>query len=104
MTYEELIKRLDPTVYQNLKRSLELGKWPDGRRLTPEQRTICMEAIIYYEDHHQVPTEERVGYLDRGKKAGTACDPSVSRTTNGAGGGTDGSRDENQGNFFEVKS
>ncbi|WP_150909609.1 YeaC family protein [Marinobacter halotolerans] len=96
MTYEELIKRLDPTVYRNLKQSLELGKWPDGRALTKEQRTICMEAIIYYEEHHQVPKEERVGYLDRGKKAGTACDPSVSRTTNGATGDSD--------NFFEVKS
>lgn len=96
MTYEELIKRLDPSVYQNLKRSLELGKWPDGRMLTPEQRRICMEAIIYYEEHHQLPTEERVGYLDRGKKAGTVCDPSASRTTNGTA--------EQPDNYFEVKS
>lgn len=97
MTYEELIKRLDPTVYQNLKRSLELGKWPDGRKLTDEQRSICMEAVIYYEDHHHIPQEERVGYLDRGKKAGTACDPSVARTA-----GKNGAADSDQ--FFEVKS
>jgi uncharacterized protein YeaC (DUF1315 family) len=99
MTYEELIKRLDPSVYQNLKRSLELGKWPDGRKLTTEQRTICMEAIIYYEDQHQIPTEERVGYLDRGKKAGTACDPSVARTS-GANNGSAGGSDQ----YVEVKS
>ena len=42
MTYEELIKRLDPAVYQSLKRALELGKWPDGRKLSDEQRSICM--------------------------------------------------------------
>ncbi len=99
MTYEELIKRLDPAVYQNLKRALELGKWPDGRALNNEQRSICMEAVIYYEDHHQVPMEERVGYLDRGEKAGTACDPSVART---AGNSANGAADSGQ--FFEVKS
>lgn len=99
MTYEELIKRLDPAVYQSLKRALELGKWPDGRKLSDEQRSICMEAVIYYEDHHQVPVEERVGYLDRGTKAGTACDPSVARTT---GNGGNGAADSDQ--FFEVKS
>lgn len=98
MTYEELIKRLDPTVYQNLKQSLQLGKWPDGRKLTDEQRTICMDAIIHYEEHHNVPQEERVGYLDRGEKAGTACDPSVARTSGKANG------DDKSGQYFEVKS
>lgn len=77
MTYEELIERLDPTVYQNLKRSIELGKWPDGRKITPEQREISLEAVIYYENKHNIPEEQRVGYIDRGEKAGTACDPTV---------------------------
>lgn len=99
MTYEELIKRLDPAVYHSLKSSLQLGKWPDGRKLSDEQRSICMEAVIYYEEHHQIPQEERVGYLDRGKKAGTACDPSVTRT---AGNSANGAADSGQ--FFEVKS
>ncbi|AHI32086.1 MULTISPECIES: YeaC family protein [Marinobacter] len=99
MTYEELIKRLDPAVYQSLKRALELGKWPDGRKLSDEQRSICMEAVIYYEDHHNTPMEERVGYLDRGEKAGTACDPSVSRTAGKSSNGTAGSDQ-----YFEVKS
>jgi len=77
MTYDELIERLDPTIYRNLKQAIELGKWPDGRAISREQRAICLEAVIYYENKHNVPEEERVGYLDRGEKAGTACDPSV---------------------------
>ena len=77
MTYEELIERLDPNVYRSLRQSIELGKWPDGRKLTPEQREISLEAVIYYENLHNIPEQERVGYLDRGEKAGTACDPSV---------------------------
>lgn len=97
MTYEELIERLDPSVYQNLRRSVELGKWPDGRAISAEQRAICLEAVIYYENRHNIPEQERVGYLDRGSKAGTACDPTVKRTT-GNGDQTDSSQ------FFEVKS
>ncbi|GGE76234.1 hypothetical protein GCM10011533_30800 [Streptosporangium jomthongense] len=97
MTYEELIKRLDPAVYQSLKRSIELGKWPDGRKLTAQQREISLEAVIYYENLHGIPEQERVGYLDRGSKAGTACDPSVQR-------GQAGSNNVDPGQFVEVKS
>ncbi len=68
MTYDELIERLDPAVYQSLKRAIELGKWPDGRAVSAEQRATCMEAVIYYENRHRVPDEERVGYIDRSRK------------------------------------
>ncbi|WP_336367999.1 YeaC family protein [Marinobacter sp. C2H3] len=103
MTYEQLIERLDPTVYRNLRQSLELGKWPDGRPMTKEQRAISLEAVIYYENLHNVPEQERVGYLDRGEKAGTACDPSVRFSQNGAGNPSDGPEaDPNL--YVEVKS
>lgn len=65
MTYEELIQKLDPQVYRSLKRAVELGKWPDGRALTEQQREICMEAVIYYENRHNVPPHERVGHVDQ---------------------------------------
>ena len=65
MTYDELIQRLDPTVYQNLRRAIELGKWPDGRRVTDEQRRTCLEAVIYYEQTHNIPEQDRVGYIER---------------------------------------
>ncbi|MFO7529656.1 MAG: DUF1315 family protein [Marinobacter sp.] len=97
MTYQELIERLDPAVYRNLRQSIELGKWPDGRKMTAEQRAISLEAVIYYENKHNVPEEERVGYLDRGSKAGTACDPSVQHTTSQ-------NRDIDPDQFVEVKS
>ncbi len=68
MTYDELIKRLDPTVYKSLRRAVELGKWPDGRPVSEDQRQICMEAVIYYENEHNIPENERVGYIDRERK------------------------------------
>ena len=91
-----LFRSLDPNVYRSLRQSIELGKWPDGRKLTPEQREISLEAVIYYENKHNIPEEERTGYLDRGSKAGTACDPSVQRKQ--------GNDDVDPDQFVEVKS
>ncbi|MDX1633808.1 MAG: DUF1315 family protein [Marinobacter sp.] len=75
MTYDELIERLDPAVYQSLKRGIELGKWPDGRPVTKEQRAICMEAVLYYERKHDIPEEQRVGYIDRRRADGSQAGP-----------------------------
>lgn len=69
MTYDELIERLDPAVYASLKRAVELGKWPDGRQISDEQKAICLEAVIFYENRHDIPEQERVGYIEPKKKA-----------------------------------
>lgn len=79
MTYDELIERLDPVVYQSLKRAIELGKWPDGRKVSEQQRSTCMDAVLYYERLHDLPEHERVGYIDR-KKA-NACGPDDDTST-----------------------
>lgn len=62
MDYQQLLNTLTPEIYQNLKRAVELGKWPDGKRLSSEQREICMQAMIAYEARHLSP-EERTGYV-----------------------------------------
>lgn len=74
MNYDELLQRLDPQVYRSLKHSLQLGKWPDGRVLTEQQKEICMEAIIHYEHKHNVPEQERVGYIERDSDCGSKRD------------------------------
>ena len=49
-------------------------EWPDGRRLSPEQREETMQAVIAWGEMH-LPPHERVGYIDRGsKQAGQTCD------------------------------
>lgn len=70
MTYEQLIESMTPDMHVSLKRAVEIGKWPDGRRLTPEQREICMRAVIAY-DLSCKPEDERVGFIDRRKPDGT---------------------------------
>lgn len=68
-----MIGAMSRELYDSLRRSLELGKWPDGRRLTAAQRAETMQAVIAWGEVH-LPPEERVGYIDRGKKAGDSCD------------------------------
>ena len=68
-----MIEAMTPEVYQSLRRAVELGKWPDGRPVTREQREHAMQAIIAWGETHLEATE-RVGYIDKGHKAGEACD------------------------------
>jgi len=73
MDYQQLIDTMSPEIYQKLKRSLEVGKWPDGKPLTAGQRHQTMQAIIAWGENH-LPENERVGYIDKGDKAGDSCD------------------------------
>lgn len=62
MDYKKMLDALTPEVYENLKRAVELGKWPDGRVVTKEQRETCMQAVIAYE-HKHLPPEQHTGYI-----------------------------------------
>ncbi|RMF14009.1 MAG: DUF1315 family protein [Gammaproteobacteria bacterium] len=65
--FSKLIENMTPEIYQNLRRALELSKWPDGTRLTDAQKAHCMEAILLYEHAHGVEETHRTGYIDRSK-------------------------------------
>jgi len=74
MQIDEIIKAITPEAHKNLIRAVELGKWPDGTRLSKEQREQCMQAVIAYDAKH-LPAEERVGHIDRGvKEEGEVCE------------------------------
>ena len=68
-----MIDTMSPDIYRSLVRAVELGKWPDGKPLTPEQRENALQAIIAWGEKHLAETE-RVGYIDKGHKAGDTCD------------------------------
>lgn len=68
MNFEDAAKQISPEIYERFKQALELGKWPDGRELTKEQKEICLQAIIVYEDAMDIPESERVGFIDKTKK------------------------------------
>jgi len=69
MNYDELIEKMTPQMHQSIKLAIELGKWPDGKKMTPEQLDICLRAVIHYDQ--LLPEEERTGYIDRKRADGT---------------------------------
>lgn len=73
MDYQQMIESMTPQIYESLRRAVELGKWPDGRKVTPEQRESAMQAIIAWGEQHLDPTD-RVGFIDKGHKSGDSCD------------------------------
>ena len=46
MDYQQMIDSMTPEVFENLRRAVELGKWPDGQALNSQQRENAMQAII----------------------------------------------------------
>lgn len=78
MKYRKTIQDMPVEMYERLSRALELGKWPDGQLLTPDQKTHAMQAVITWGELH-LGTGQRVGYIDKGKKSGDrGGDPQVS--------------------------
>jgi uncharacterized protein len=51
-------------VYESLRRAVELGRWPDGRTLSREQRETSLQAIIAWEQVH-LPEAQRTGYIEK---------------------------------------
>ena len=66
--------QLDRPTYENLRRALEHGRWPDGRVLDARQRELCLEAVVTWETAH-LPEEQRSGFVRTGRCAGDEVTP-----------------------------
>ena len=62
MQLDAFLENMTPTIHQILRQALELGKWPDGRPMTNDERDASLQAVIVYE-HQHVPEAERIGYM-----------------------------------------
>jgi len=58
----QMIENINADIYQRLKTAVEIGKWPDGQRLTQEQKELCLQALIAWEAKN-LPAEQRIGYM-----------------------------------------
>lgn len=63
-SFESLVNSITPQLHGQLKTAVELGKWANGERLTPEQTGHCLQLIIAWE-HRNLPETERVAWIDR---------------------------------------
>ena len=77
--YRDSVRQMDRQIYDRLVSSLATGRWPDGQILTVDQREHAMQAVITWGEIH-LPPEERVGYIDKGAKAGEVCDEPATLT------------------------
>ena len=58
----DLLSNITPDIYKQLKRVVELGKWPTGEKISKEQSANCLQAIIAFEENNMLP-ENRTGYI-----------------------------------------
>ena len=61
-SFAEMIENITPDIYESLKLAVEIGKWSDGRKLTPEQRELSLQAMIAWEIQN-LPEDQRTGYM-----------------------------------------
>ena len=63
-SFADVAAQMSRDVYENLRRAVELGRWPDGRALSAEQRATSLQAVIAWETRH-LPESERSGFIAR---------------------------------------
>ncbi|MDT7451214.1 YeaC family protein [Citrobacter koseri] len=57
MSLDEMIDSMTPEVYQRLSTAVELGKWPDGVALTPEQKENSMQLVMLWQARHNTDAQ-----------------------------------------------
>lgn len=46
---DDMISGMTPEIYQRLVTAVELGKWPDGVALTPEQKENSLQLVMLWQ-------------------------------------------------------
>ena len=67
----DVLSSLNEEIVERFRTAIALGKWPDGRALSDEQRATCMQAVMIWE-HEHLPETERTGYVHKPSK--TDCE------------------------------
>ena len=62
MQLTDFLEKMTPEVYQALKQSVELGRWPNGVKLSGQEREASLQALIAWEFDH-LPESQRTGYM-----------------------------------------
>ncbi len=71
MEFQNLLKQITPEIYRVMKESLELSRWPNGEKVTADQREHTLQALIAWE-HDNLSEEERIGYMPVSCKSSSA--------------------------------
>jgi len=54
---DEMLAAMTPEIYQRLATAVELGKWPDGVALTPEQKENSLQLVMLWQSRHNTEAQ-----------------------------------------------
>ncbi|WP_417658306.1 YeaC family protein [Pseudidiomarina sp.] len=62
MQFDDLLSSITPETFERLVQAVELGKWPDGVKLTEQQREHSIQLVMAYQARY-TPSDEafRIG-------------------------------------------
>ena len=60
------LDNLNPEIISKFKLSIELGHFPNGRKISQSQLELMLQALILYESEY-VSTEKRTGFIEKVK-------------------------------------
>jgi uncharacterized protein YeaC (DUF1315 family) len=52
MQFDDLIGSMNQEIYERLVQAVETGKWPDGNKLTDDQRDNSIQLVMAYQARH----------------------------------------------------
>jgi len=57
MNIDEIVSNMTPEIYQRLATAVELGKWPDGVALTPEQKENSLQLVMLWQARNNLQAQ-----------------------------------------------
>jgi uncharacterized protein YeaC (DUF1315 family) len=72
-SWQALVASMTPETHQSLKTAIEIGKWPNGDRLSSEQLEHCLQAVIAYDELY-LPQTERTAWINKDGLGKSHCD------------------------------
>jgi len=58
MELQEIISAMNPEIREKLAAAVETGRWPDGSKLSDQQKASSMQAIIAWDSKFGEKTDE----------------------------------------------
>ena len=66
MQLDILLNNMNDEVYQRLCQASETGKWPNGEKLSEQQREQCLQAVMLYQAK-VLKTNEHMSVSEQGE-------------------------------------
>lgn len=67
MNYLELVKSMTVEMRDRLNTAVQIGRWPDGKALSVEQKESIIEALIAYQALHEPERDEPFMVNEKGE-------------------------------------